>query len=113
MNKSYFQYFKATLLSSTLETNSIYVWFTLVRSKPGTAQVGFISKAQKYSRNNNWKNLEKYFFNKKYLVKKSHIAKKPKKSSFRLMKRSFKIESFKKIQRVPLERIQQFSKKVE
>ena len=43
---------------------------TLKGNKPGTAQVGFISKSQKYSRKNNWKNLEKNkFFQKKYLVK--------------------------------------------
>ena len=37
----------------------------------GTSQVGAISKAQKYSRNNCWKHLEKIiFFPKKYSLKK-------------------------------------------
>ena len=50
----------------------------MIRSnKPGTAQVVFISKAQKYSRINNWKNLEKFFFKKKGIWKKmSHSAEK-------------------------------------
>ena len=39
----------------------LFVW---IENKPGTAQVGFISRAQKYSRNN-WKNLEKFLFFKK------------------------------------------------
>ena len=50
-------------------------------NKTGTSQVGAISKAQKYSRNNYWKHLKKkiVFFKKKYLVEKSHNAEKPKK----------------------------------
>ena len=48
----------------------------LFENKPGTAQVGFISKAQKYSRNNNWKNLEK-----KYLVKKVAFCRKTQKET--------------------------------
>ena len=41
-------------------------------NKPRTAQVGFISKAQKYSRNNNWKHLE-IFLSKKVFGKNSRI----------------------------------------
>ena len=34
-------------------------------NKTGSSQVGAISKAQKYSKNNYWKHLEKLFFSKK------------------------------------------------
>ena len=81
-----------------------------MRNKPGTAQVGFISKAQKYSRNNNWKNFE-IFFQKKYLVKKSHILPKNPKRPFRLIKRFLQTENFKKFKGVPFDRIQKFSEK--
>ena len=54
---------------------------TRLCNKPGTAQVGFIAKAQKYSRNNNWKHLEKNIFQKKAFGKKSRILpKNPKKT---------------------------------
>ena len=59
--------------------------FTL--NKTRTSQVGAISEAQKYSRNNYWKLLEKFFFKKSIWLKKSHNAEKPKKRSFRLIKR--------------------------
>ena len=36
-------------------------------NKTGSSQVGAISKAQKYSKNNYWKHLEKLFFQKKML----------------------------------------------
>ena len=41
-------------------------------NKTGTSQVGAISKAQKYSRNNYWKHLEKidFFSNKTIFLKK-------------------------------------------
>ena len=60
-----------------------------ILNKPATAQVGAISKAQKYSRNNFWKHLGN-FFQKKDLVKKSHNAEKPKKRPFRLIKCFYK-----------------------
>ena len=45
---------------------------------------------------NIWKEI--IFFPKKYLVKKSHNAEKPKKKSFRLIKRFLQTENFKKMQ---------------
>ena len=42
----------------------------LCYNKMGTSQVGAIFKAQKYSMNNFWKHLEK-FFHKKYFWKKN------------------------------------------
>ena len=39
-----------------------------------------------------------FFFQKKYLVKKSHNAEKPKKRSFRLIQRFLQTENFKKMQ---------------
>ena len=81
------------------------------RNKPGTAQVGFISKAQKYSRTNHWKNLEKN--SKKVLGKKCRIfwVEKLKKIPFRLIKRFLQIENFKKFKGVPFDRIEKFSEK--
>ena len=38
----------------------------LYPNKTGSSQVGAISKAQKYSRNNYWKHLQKIIFQKKY-----------------------------------------------
>ena len=38
-----------------------------ISNKTGSSQVGAISKAQKYSKNNYWKHLEKLFFSKKIL----------------------------------------------
>ena len=38
-----------------------------------------------------------FFFQKKYLVKKSHNAEKPKKRSFRLIQRFLQTENFKKM----------------
>ena len=81
------------------------------RNKPGTAQVGFISKAQKYSRTNHWKNLEIFFSKKLFGKKKSHMAEKPKKIPFRLIKRFLQIENFKKFKGVPFDRIEKFSEK--
>ena len=66
----------------------------VLKNKPGTTQVGAISKAQNNSRNNFWKHLE-FFFQKKYLVKKSHYAEKPKKRPFRLIKHFSQTENFK------------------
>ena len=59
---------------------------------------------------NIWKKI--IFFQKKYLVKKSHNAEKPKKRSFRLIQRFLQTENFKKMQRVPFDKIRKFSKKV-
>ena len=38
-----------------------------IPNKTGSSQVGAISKAQRYSKNNYWKHLEKLFFSKKNL----------------------------------------------
>ena len=38
-----------------------------IENKTGSSQVGAISKAQKYSKNNYWKHLEKLFFSKNFL----------------------------------------------
>ena len=78
-------------------------------NKPGTAQVGFISKAQKYSRNNNRKN---FFFRKTILVKKKHKAEKPKKRPFRLFQRFLQTENLKKLKRYPLREFKNFRKNV-
>ena len=45
-------------------------------------------------------------FSKKYLVKRSHDAEKPKKRPFRLIKRLLQTDNFEKNQRVPFDRIQ-------
>ena len=69
-------------------------------NKPGTAQVGAISKAQKYSRRNYWKHLEKkiFFFQKKVFGKKVAQCRKTKQRPFRLIKRSFTNRKFQKMQ---------------
>ena len=38
------------------------------KNKTGSSQVGVISKAQKYSKNNYWKHLEKLFFSKNFFL---------------------------------------------
>ena len=76
-----------------------YAFVNTKRIKTPMSQVGAISKAQKYSRNNYWKHLEKIIFsNKSIWLKKSHNAEKPKKRSFRLIKRFLLTENFKKMQ---------------
>ena len=89
-------------------------------NKTGSSQVGAISKAQKYSKNNYWKHLEKlffskknfdFFFEKKYFLKKSHNAEKLKKRPFRLIKRFYKPKTSKKCKGLPFDRIRKFSKK--
>ena len=78
----------------------------------GTSQVGAKSKAQKYSGNNYWKELEKIIlFQKKYDLKKSHIAEKLKKRPFRLIKRFYKPKTSKKCKGVFFDKIRKFSKK--
>ena len=54
----------------------------------------------------------KNFFQ-KYLVKKSHNAEKPKKRSFRLIKRFLQTENFKKMQGVPFDKIRKKSHSAE
>ena len=88
-------------------------------NKTGSSQVGAISKAQKYSKNNYWKHLEnyfqkkfsKFFFEKKYFFRKSHNAEKLKKRPFRLIKRFYKPKTSKKCKGLPFDRIRKFSKK--
>ena len=90
-------------------------------NKTGSSQVGAISKARKYSKNNYWKHLEKLFFSKKiflkiffrkkYFFRKSHNAEKLKKRPFRLIKRFYKPKTSKKCKGLPFDRIRKFSKK--
>ena len=89
-------------------------------NKTGSSQVGAISKAQKYSKNNYWKRLEKFFFSKKNLnffskksifFRKSLNAEKLKKRPFRLIKRFYKPKTSKKCKGLPFDRIRKFSKK--
>ena len=89
-------------------------------NKTGSSQVGAISKAQKYSKNNYCKHLEKFFskkflkffFRKKYFFfRKSHNAEKLKKRPFRLIKRFYKPKTSKKCKGLPFDRIRKFSKK--
>ena len=40
----------------------------ICKNKTGSSQVGAISKAQKYSKNNYWKHLEKFFFQKSFEI---------------------------------------------
>ena len=89
-------------------------------NKTGSSQVGAISKAQKYSKNNYWKHLGKFFFFQKRLIfffkksiffRKSHNAEKLKKRPFRLNKRFYKSKTSKKCKGLPFDRIRKFSKK--
>ena len=91
-----------------------------VQNKTGSSQVGAISKAQKYSKNNYWKNSEKiflkkvlkFFFSKKVFFRKSHNAEKLKKRPFRLNKRFYKPKTSKKNARgYPLIESENFRKK--
>ena len=104
-----------------IQVRGIYLYSEWNRSssvnKTGSSQVGAISKAQKYSRNNYWKHLQKidlkkieYFFSKKSFFK-SHNAEKLKKRPFRLIKRFYKPKTSKKCKGVPFDRIRKFSKK--
>ena len=92
----------------------------LRKNKTGSSQVGAIFKAQKYSKNNYWKHLEKIFFKKKifeiffrkkYFFRKSHNAEKLKKRPFRLIKRFYKPKTSKKCKGLHFDRIRKFSKK--
>ena len=65
------------------------------RERPKTAPYLRLKNIQGTTIGNIWKN---FFSKKKYLVKKSHNAKKPKKRSFRLIKRFLQTENFKKMQ---------------
>ena len=99
----------------------IFQWASrfIRKYKTGSSQVGAISKAQKYSKNNYWKHLEKFFskkkfeffFRKKYFFRKSHNAEKLKKRPFRLIKRFYKPKTSKKCKGLPFDRILKFSKK--
>ena len=80
-------------------------------NKTGSSQVGAISKAQKYSKNNYWKRLEKFFFEKSIFFRKSLNAEKLKKRPFRLIKRFYKPKTSKKCKGLPFDRIRKFSKK--
>ena len=89
-------------------------------NKTGSSQVGAISTAQKYSKNNYLKHLKKIFFQKKnfefffeksIFFRKSHNAEKLKKKPFRLIKRFYKPKTSKKCKGLPFDRIRKFSKK--
>ena len=77
---------------------------------PSIEQVGAISKAQKYSRNNYWKHLK--FFFKKNILKKSRTMPK---NSKRGRLGSLNVFTCRKLQKkckgVPFDRIRKFSKK--
>ena len=83
------------------------------KNKPGTAQVGFMSKAQKYSRNNNGKHLEKkcFVFQKIYLVKKVEYSQKTQKDTTWFIKRFFTNRKLQKFKGLPFDRIRKFSEK--
>ena len=100
--------------------NEIQKEITPRTNKTGSSQVGAISKAQKYSKNNYWKHLEKLFFQKKLKIffskksiffRKSDSAEKLKKRPFRLIKRFYKPKTSKKCKGLPFDRIRKFSKK--
>ena len=90
-------------------------------NKTGSSQVGAISKAQKYSRNNYWKHLEKLFFQKNFLkiffskksifFRKSHNAEELKKMPFRLDKRFYKPKTSKNARGYLLIESENFRKK--
>ena len=72
------------IITSTLDLNESTASLLREFNKTGTSEVGAISKAQKHSRNNYWKHLDKKFFSKKvFFKKKSHNAEKLKKRLFR------------------------------
>ena len=90
-------------------------------NKTGSSQVGAISKAQKYSKNNYWKHLEKNFFQKKILKiffsKKSIFleSRTMPKNSKRGHSGSLSVFTNRKLQKkckgLPFDRIRKFSKK--
>ena len=86
------------------------------KNKTGSSQVGAISKAQKYSKNNYWKHLEKFFskknieifFSKKvFFLENRTMPQKVKKRPFRLIERFYKPKTSKNA----IDRIRKFSKK--
>ena len=94
-------------------------------NKTGTSQVGAISKAKKYSRNNYWRHLEKSIFLKKYFWKKFFFFKKKvfskksrtmKKNSKRGHSGSLNVFTNRKLQKnargYPLIEFENFSKKI-
>ena len=101
---------------------SVTAYCGTIQNKTGSSQVGAISKAQKYSKNNYWKLLEKlcfskknfenFFFEKKYFFRKSHNAEKLKKRPFRLIKRFYKPKTSKNARGYPLIESENFRKKV-
>ena len=104
----------------TANTRKLYSDASTENTNKTGSQVGAISKAQKYSKNNYWKHLEKlffskknwkFFFRKKYFFRKSHNAEKLKKRPFRLIKRFYKPKTSKKCKGLPFDRIRKFSKK--
>ena len=90
-----------------------------MNTKTGSSQVGAISKAQKYSKNNYWKHLEKIFFKKNFLYfffeksifLESRTMPKNSKRPFRLIKRFYKPKTSEKSKGLPFDRIRKFSKK--
>ena len=80
------------------------------RERPKSAPYLSLKNIQGTTIENNWKKI--IFFPKKYLVKKSHKAEKPKKWSFRLIQRFLQTENFKKMQGVPFDEIRKVSEKV-
>ena len=90
------------------------------KNKTGSSQVGAISKAQKYSKNNYWKHLEKLFFQKKienFFSKKSIFLdnRTMPKNSKRGHSGSLNVFTNRKLQKkckgLPFDRTQKYSKK--
>ena len=85
----------------------LVVLFLAWSNKPGTAQVGFISEAQKYSTSGNiWK-----FFLKVFGKKSRILPKNPKRDPLGSIN-VFTSRKLQNIQGVPFDRIRKFSKKV-
>ena len=78
------------------------------RERPKSAPYLRLKNIQGTTIENIWKTI---FFQKKNLVKKSHIAENPKKRPFRLNKRFSQTENFKKFKGVRFDKIQNFSEK--
>ena len=81
-------------------------------NKTGTSQVGALSKAQKYSRNNYWKHLEKtIFFNKIIWLKNRTMPKNPKRGHLGSLKFFTNLKLQKNARGYPLIKFENFRKK--
>ena len=81
-------------------------------NKTGTSQVGTISRAQKYSRNNYWNHLEKLFSSKKVYGKKCRtMPKNPKRGHLEPLNVFYKLKTSKNARGYPLIKFENFQKK--